>query len=296
MSRSMKQSSTSPRGDEKFDFDSLYNQADPRPYFDALSTLGYQIPQQALPILRRVLEASSKTDHAPAMPRKVLDVCCSYGINSTLLKCDINMDSVAQYYRESADLPPNERIAVDRQYFAERILHSDLEIIGLDVASQAVHYGVATGLLASGWVENLEIQAPSKQLCAELWDVSLVICTGGVGYVGPNTFERIAASVANPADLWVVSFVLRTFDYRKISAALDEYGLATEKVPDAVFRQRQFATLHEQRWAIAEVVSRGLDPTGLESDGFLYADCYITRPRGECCRTPITSLCPGFEV
>ncbi|KAI0175066.1 hypothetical protein BJ166DRAFT_607078 [Pestalotiopsis sp. NC0098] len=212
MTSSTEESDTPLARDEKFDFDFFYNQADPRPYFAALSTLGYQIPRQALPILRRILQVSGKTNHSAVTPRKVLDVCCSYGINSTLLKCDVSMDSMARYYRESAGLSPSERIAVDRQYFARRMCNSDLEIIGLDVASKAVHYGAATGLLASGWVENLEIQAPSGELCKELRDVSLVICTGGVGYVGADTFGRIAASVADPANLWVVSFVLRTFD------------------------------------------------------------------------------------
>lgn len=290
MSSLRNQSGIPPVGDEKFDFSSLYNQPEPRSYFNALTTLDYEIPQLALPIFKRVLEVSRTTAYSAATPRKVLDVCCSYGINSALLKCNVNLDTMALYYKESAELPLDQRVLIDNQYFAQHVCCSDLAIIGLDVANKAVYYGTATGLLTSGWVENLETQPPSALFCKELCDVTLVLCTGGVGYVGVDTFRRIVASVANPAGLWVVSFVLRTFDYSEISAVLDRCGLITEKIPDAVFRQRRFATPDEQHWAVAKVMSRGLDPTGLETDGSFYADCYITRPYEELDKMPNQAL------
>ena len=43
-------------------------------------------------------------------------------------------------------------------------------------------------------------------------------------------------------------------------------------------RQRRFASADEQRAAIEDVERRGLDTTGMESDGWFYADCFISRP------------------
>ena len=122
-----------------------------------------------------------------------------------------------------------------------------------------------------------------------LRDSGLVVCTGGVGYMGPPTFERIAAAVGEPQDLWLAVFVLRVFDYAEIAATLARHGLVTERVPGVTFPQRRFADRDEAQAALHDVTERGLDPEGKEADGWYHADCWLTRPAAAAA-TPITEL------
>ncbi|KAJ7196507.1 hypothetical protein GGX14DRAFT_473308 [Mycena pura] len=276
----------------KADFSFIYKLPDPRVYFSTLAPLYYRVPQQALPVFNRVLNLSARD----TAPRKILDVCCSYGINAALLRYDVDFDALTTHFARS-NLPPEQQITIDRQFFAScpRASQSDITVLGLDAAPNAVRYAVDVGLLADGWAEDLETSEPSPLLRSALRDVGLVVCTGGVGYIGATTFARIAAAVADPYDLWVVAFVLRVVDYDDVVAAFSRYGLVTEKLPGILFRQRLFTTPEEQSAAVADVASRGLDPTGLEADGWFYSECYVTRPAAETLRIPITQLVPLFQ-
>ncbi|KAJ0326926.1 hypothetical protein COL5a_006481 [Colletotrichum fioriniae] len=285
----------------KADFKSIYNQPDPRAYFAALTPLQYQIPQQALPFIKRVLQHISTGDPSPTSNGddvvttvnkvKVLDVCSSYGINAALLRHDIDMDGLAEHYASTPKLSSREQIEADERFFAAHKLqrdqgsNNDFEVLGLDVAPEAISYSVKIGLQEAGFTENLETHDPSPDLRQALRDVNLVVCTGGVGYVGASTFTRIAAaakaSPSSPSQLWMVTFVLRVFSFDEVAERLRaEFGLVTEKVEGRVFRQRRFSSREEQRAAVEDVRRKGLDERGLEGDGWFWAECWITRPEG----------------
>ncbi|KAI3548708.1 hypothetical protein CSPX01_02731 [Colletotrichum filicis] len=298
----------------KADFRSIYNQSDPRAYFAALTPLQYQIPQQALPFVSRILQHISARDPSPtsngdgtvttANKVKVLDVCSSYGINAALLRHDIDMNALAEHYASTPKLCSREQIEADERFFAGRRLrreqdsNNEVEVIGLDVAPEAISYSLKTGLHAAGFTENLETHDPSPDLRQALHDVKLVVCTGGVGYVGASTFTRIAAaarasSPSSPSQLWMVTFVLRVFSFDEVAERLrTEFGLVTEKVEGRVFRQRRFSSREEQMAAVEDVRRKGLDERGLEGDGWFWAECWITRPEGS--REEVGELIEGL--
>lgn len=268
----------------KADFSHLYNQPSPRPYFAALKPLEYRIPQPALAFVNRILDTFPRDD---GKPRKVLDVCCSYGINAALLRHDLSFDDLALHYESTSDLTSyEEQVVVDKQFFASRLSSSrqDLQVIGLDVAPNAIRYATDTGLLtpggAGGFVEDLEAAPPSDNLRAALRDVGLVVCTGGVGYVGAPTFGRIAAANARPGDLWMVAFVLRIYPFDEtIGVELQRFGLVADKIPGVVFKQRRFVSPEEQRAAVATVRARGMYPAGVDEEGgWYYAECFVVHP------------------
>jgi SAM-dependent methyltransferase len=272
-------------GENKTDFSTIYGRPDPRAYFRALAPLRYQVPQQALPVIETVLAASGA--------RTVLDVCCSYGINAALLRHDVDLDTISARATDPARaaLPTADLIDADRAFYAARVRRPDLAVLGLDVSAPAIDYARRTGLLAGGWAEDLEAADPSQALAAGLRDVGLVVCTGGVGYVGHRTFERIAASVGKPRELWLAVFVLRVFGYDEIAAALSRHGLVTERLPGVTFPQRRFADREEAAAALHDVAARGLDPSGKEADGWYHADCYLTRPA----TAPMTAMRMGVS-
>jgi hypothetical protein len=117
--------------------------------------------------------------------------------------------------------------------------------------------------------------------------VDLITTTGGVGYITERTFCRLLDSTRMTP--WVASFCLRTYDYGPITAALAGYGLVTEQ-SDLTFAQRVFHDRAEQQWAMSNVRARGLDPDGLESEGRLYANFYLSRPARDAKRRPLPEL------
>ena len=72
-------------------------------------------------------------------------------------------------------------------------------------------------------------------------------------------------------------FVLRMFPFAEIAAGLAELGYRTTRV-DGVFEQRRFANPQEQQQMLATLTAAGVDPTGLEADGRLYAELHLSRP------------------
>lgn len=277
-------------GTKKANFTDIYTQPDPRLYYKTLSRLDYQIPERALPLFREVLGASRRDGR----PRTVLDVCCSYGINSALLlgtaapPADGRVSAGSWYTsRDQGRLSPDELAEADRRRHAGR--PGGLTVLGLDASAPAISYARRAGLLTWGWAEDLESNDPSPELAAGIADVGLVISTGGFGYVTRRTFEKILRAVRDPRDLWLTIFVLRVFDYTPVIDLLSEYGLVTEKLK-TTFPQRRFADDAERDAALADVRSRGLDPAGKEATGWFHADCFVTRPAAEVSRLPAAEL------
>jgi SAM-dependent methyltransferase len=277
-------------GSRKADFTTVYDEADPRAYFQTLGGLDYQIPQQSLPVLQAVLAAS----YRDGRPRTVLDVCCSYGINAALLRCDVRLEEITARYADPAleDCSVEELIEADARFYSSRRRSPDVPVLGLDIAESAIDYGCRVGLLTVGWAEDLEVRDPSPILAAGVREVGLIISTGGVGYVGDRTFRRLLEAVESPSELWLAVFVLRAFSYDDIAATLARYGLVTEHVPGVTFRQRRFADRDEYDAAIHDVELRGLDPAGKEAEGWYHAECYLTRPAAAAA-TPLADVLGG---
>ncbi|UYM04700.1 hypothetical protein [Solicola gregarius] len=258
---------------QKADFGAIYDQPDPRAYFSTLQPFGYVIPQYGADAFTRLLSVLPIRDVSPT----VLDVCSSYGIVGTLLRSDLRLSDLYAHYTDpttSAQSPQTLREA-DRKLIAERAKGAAPRVVGLDVAPNAVAYGVEIGAIDAGVTDNLETDDPSGRLTELLAGVDLITTTGGVGYVTERTFDRLLRSC--PKDVWVAAFCLRTYDYHPIATTLARHGLRTERM-SRTFPQRRFTDEDERQWAISRVRERGLDPEGKEADGYYHADLYLSRP------------------
>jgi SAM-dependent methyltransferase len=274
-------------GTSKADFDHIYDRPDPRAYFTTLGELDYGIPQQARPAVRALLD-DLRAVRADAPPR-VLDVCCSYGINAALLRTDVDLPELYDRYTALDELTPAELAAADRDFYAER-RRDPVWVAGLDVAPRAIGYACDVGLLDRGWAQDLESGDPSPDLAAELADLDLIMTTGGVGYITEQTFARLLQPSAGRSRPWVLAMVLRVFPYDDIAAALAEHGLRTEKLDGRSFPQRRFASDAEREAALRDVGRLGLDPAGREAEGWFHADLFLSRPEEDVERRPLEAL------
>ncbi|MET8679662.1 hypothetical protein ABZW18_19330 [Streptomyces sp. NPDC004647] len=267
----------SPLYQGKTSFDDIYDQPDPRDYFRGLRPLEYQIPHHAQRIFQRLLPALGAVTGRDQQVR-VLDVCCSYGINAALLNHDVTLDDLYHRYTDprAAALSRDELIERDRAFYARNRLPGAAHMTGLDAARNAVAYARAVGLLDEGFGEDLELTDPSPALVRALGPVELITVTGGVGYVTSQTFDKLLSHIEGP--VWVAAFVLRTVDYGSLADTLARHGLVTQRATSRTFLQRRFSDAREQQNAIEAVLATDRSPEGKETDGFYHSELYLSRP------------------
>lgn len=271
---------------EKADFSDIYTQPDPRSYHSTLAALDYQIPEHGCEIFEVLLDELRSDGATPA----VLDVCCSYGINAALINHDLSLREFQEHYRDAGDVSRDELIARDRAFFAERRRADPVAVTGLDASQPALDYAVEAGLLADGLsadLENGELPTTDRD---RIRNVDLVTVTGGIGYIGGPTFDRILDAMDDPP--WVAALSLRWVDFEPVARAFERHGLVTEQLDDLVVPQRRF-TNDEEQLVRAELAARGLEPTDVEIAGQHAADVYIARPAADASRAPAQEMLAG---
>lgn len=262
----------------KAQFGHVYNQADPREYFQTLRTLQYQAPAHGQQVFTGLVQRWQ--EHFDGDNVVVLDLCCSYGINAALLNHDLTLDMLYDRYcsAELAALSSDELVVADRAFYRDHRRYHPVQVVGIDVATQAVAYAKRSGLHWAGSSENLELADPSAALTHHLASVDLITVTGGVGYITERTFDRVLRHARAGHGCWVAVFALRWIPYSRIAEVLARYGLVTEQLSEHTFRQRRFADATEQDYVLRELESMGIDPTGKETEGWYHSNFYLSRP------------------
>ncbi|GAA3516107.1 hypothetical protein [Actinocatenispora rupis] len=271
---------------DKTSFDEIYRQPDPRAYFATLGPLDYQIPTHGSAVFRRLAAALARDGRHVT----VLDLCSSYGLTAALLNHDVTLADLRHRYADPdlAELSPDELVDADQEYFAARRRPHRTRVVGVDASAPAVRYAIRAGLLDAAFAENLEDRTASDKLRASAADADLVTVTGGVGYITSQTFERLLGCRDDPP--WVAAFTLRTVGYDAIAAVLDRYGLVTEQLEGRTFKQRRFFDDRERRSTLDALARAGVDPTGLEADGWYHSVFYLSRPAHHVAHRPVASF------
>lgn len=266
----------------KVSLEHIYTQPDPRDYFRTLRALDYHIPQLAKPYFAKVVDECRQ--ERSGRPLRVLDVGCSYGVNAALLKFDISMDDLYDRYGPAGGVDTagtrDELVARDRTLVISPGGRDDVEVIGLDTSQPALAYASDAGFLDDAVHADLESRDLTAAERARLADVDLVISTGCLGYVTGRTLARIVTAVRESGGRrlpWMAHFALRMFPFDPIAELLAGFGYQTVAV-DRLFEQRRFASPREQEQVLETLADVGVDPRGLESDGWLYAQLFLSRP------------------
>lgn len=270
----------------KVSLEHIYTQPDPRAYFGALRTLDYCVPQVGKPFFARLVEECRK-DRPGEVPQ-VLDLGCSYGVNAALLKYDLTMDDLYARYATSpnGDGPVAgagaggpvraELLARDRDLSRTRGVRRAVRFVGLDVSESAVAYALEAGFLEEGVAADLETQDLTPDQRKRIGGTDLVISTGCLGYVTEKTLVRIVQALGDRRPL-MAHFVLRMFPFDPIEDALAGLGYETRRV-DGFHRQRRFASAEEQQGVLRTMAAAGVDPRGLEEEGWFHAQLFLSRP------------------
>jgi hypothetical protein len=261
----------------KADFGAIYKQRDPRDYYCTLGELDYLIPEVAG---RVFLQLAEQLVESKGRPITILDVGCSYGVLSAVMRHGLTMDQLRDRYASPSlhALSSDHLTALDHHYFASWPERPGLRFVGLDASAAAIGYARRVGLIQEGLAVDLEtgpLDVRARDLVAK---ADLIVSTGAVGYVTDKTFSKLLSVFEPGAAPWVASFVLRAFDYRSIAEALAQRGLVTERFESATFVQRRFRDQSEYQEMLHLLRQAGVDPTGKEAEGLLHAELFVSRP------------------
>ncbi|MEV6320087.1 class I SAM-dependent methyltransferase [Nocardia sp. NPDC051787] len=257
----------------KASFDDIYDRPDPRAYYARMSDLDYRIPELAKPFFQQQIREYRAS--ARVTTPTVLDIGCSYGVNAALLRFDTTMRDLAEHYADAG----SDRAGLVRRDRARVTAGggpADVRFLGMDAARPALEYAHEAGLMHDVVHADLESGEPTDEQRALLATADLVVSTGCVGYVTEKTLTRVAT--AHPRRRpWMAHFVLRMFDFAPIAAELAALGYRTEQAP-GLYEQRRFASEAEQAQVLNTLSANGIDTTGREDQGWLYATLYVSRP------------------
>jgi carnitine O-acetyltransferase len=239
----------------------------------------------AKPYFRWLIDEYRRSRQVPTP--HVLDVGCSYGINGALLYCDATINELYERYCGPDALTQTRDTLVrrDRELVRSRARATNLRLIGLDVSSDALAYALSAGFVENAVHADLEERDPTDREGEQILGTDLVISTGCIGYVTDRTIARLvdASGERRP---WMAHFVLRMFPFEPVTQCLAAFGYETMRV-GRQFKQRRFASREEQALVLDTLSEVGVDPHGLETDGWLYAQLHISRPRGGRGRTVV---------
>jgi carnitine O-acetyltransferase len=251
--------------------DEIYTSPDPRAYWRTLSALDYCVPQEAKPYVLRCLAAR---DERAGRCGTIVDLGCSYGSNSLLLRFDLTLADLRHRYASAdiARLAREHLIARDRRLAARRHL---LRFIGVDVSNEAAAYASEAGLLDDVVVADLERRSLRDDEACRVAEADLIISTGCFGYVTLASLTRVLEPCR--ASPWMMHTVLRMFDFAPAEEALAQCGYVSHRSP-LLLKQRRFASRQEQERILIRLCDMGIDPSGFEAEGWLYAHVMLSRP------------------
>ena len=263
----------------KATFDDVYHSNTPHAYFREMDRLKYEIGEQAKPYFLAAID-HLRTSNQGKLPPRLLDLGCSYGVGSALVKYDCTYRELSRFFDQEAPRDLRGCVESTRHWLQGRDAHADLECIGLDCSRQAIGFAEEAGLLCSGIARNFENEEePSAAEQFIMRNCNILTSTGAIGYVGDKTLsiilEQLGKSFPENAAPFFVVTILRMFDPSPIRSCFESFRYRFNRVPGVQLRQRHFADDDEQSQTIDVIRKRGLNPEGLETEGMLYADLYV---------------------
>ena len=262
----------------KKNFSDIYMQKFPDDYLEEMKRLHYRIPDKTKSLYLSLAEQLYKKLSRPV---NILDIGSSYGINSALMKYDLEMSDLDDFFLgdDSTNLEQT------RKFFKKTPSNDNLHFYQIDISDPALQFSEDVKLCKKGICVNLEKEnLPTK----EIPSFDLVIATGCIGYIGYKAFSNLFESIKrqqtknsqSDADKPIFAFsVLRIFDMKKIQQTFDYYGYFLVEADLDPIRQRRFSDSDEKDQTISLLNSKGIDTKDFEDDGHFYANFYVASPK-----------------
>ncbi len=270
----------SDENDAKADFDDVYDAPTPHSYIETMANTGYEIGQQCQPFFVEAVRFLQERN-GKAWPVQMLDIGCSYGIGSALVKYKCTFDELVAFSATRVPRDYDSACQALRQWLNVIPPENDIRCVGLDCSKPAIKFAIDSGLLDGGLSRNLEEgTAPLTQEELQWFEgCNLMISMGAIGYISERTLNTVFNHLAkaHPGSLGPIAVmsVLRMFDLESIYDCFAKHGFVLREVPGICLPQRNFADETEKNEILQILKTKGTDFESFEAKGKLYANLLI---------------------
>lgn len=265
----------------KKDFTDIYTQDSPYEYLKEMDRLEYSISDSTKTLYNYIIEELEET---LSRPINVLDLGSSYGINSSLMKYDLTMSELNDFFLNGTE-PTKKEI---KEFYEKLTSNDNLNFYQIDISKEALQFSEEMNLCERGM--NVDLEAEKLNLLGSLPKIDIVIATGCVGYIGYKAFLNLLKVIKNRqfnskeskteyvAPIFAFS-VLRMFDMEDIEEVFEMYDYSIVKSDIKPIRQRGFSSPKEKTQTISLLHNKGINTKKYEDKGNFYANFYIARSK-----------------
>ncbi len=265
----------------KKDFTDIYTQDSPCEYLKEMDRLDYSISDSTKPLYNSIIE---QLEDSLSRPVNVLDLGSSYGINSALMKYDLTMSDLNDFFLSESEPTRKET----KQFYENCTSNDNMNFYQIDISEEALRFSEEMDLCERGM--NVNLDAEKLNLLGSLPKMDVVIATGCIGYIGYKAFSNLLKVIKNresnsieseteyAAPIFAFS-VLRMFDMADIEEVFEMYDYSIVKSDIKPIRQRNFSDAKEKADTISLLHGMDIDTEKYEDDGNFYADFYIAKSK-----------------
>jgi hypothetical protein len=265
----------------KTNFTDIYTCDSPYEYLKEMDRLEYDISDSTKPLYNSIIEELEKT---LSRAINVLDLGSSYGINSSLMKYNLTMSELKDFFLNGINPTKKET----KQFYKKCTSNDNMNFYQIDISEEALKFSEAMNLCERGM--NIDLESEKLNLLESLPKMDIVIATGCVGYIGYKAFSNLLKVVKNRQSNSIESekkyvspifafSVLRIFDMKDIEEVFEMYGYSIVKSNIKPIRQRNFSDPKEKAQTISILHGMGIDTKKYEDGGDFYADFYIAKSK-----------------
>lgn len=213
---------------KKQSFSSIYDDPSPRGYFETLGALDYRTPDF-------VLEWARSRRDVLGPDAVVVDIGCSYGVNSVALKHDRSFADAAAVIADA----PGSATAGAFQALEDR---PGPRVVGIDVSAHATGWAREAGLLDAAVVRDLNTEDLTAEEADLLASPTVVLASGIFSYLHAPGFARVFDATGDLGGAEFVGWPLYGEDVSSVVGQLEDLGRTVVHDQVTLHPQRRYAT------------------------------------------------------
>lgn len=260
----------------KADWSEVYVQPTPTSYLQTVSTGGYGVPDYALQYLRPLLKRLHTEFQRPV---NIIDIGASYGIMSTLLRHDLTMAQLIDFFVENGQTKKRTWAEIEKFYLTQDICHTEYKFYLSDNSQPAMDFSERVQVCEKAFCFDMKHEALPMEFKPIIEKADLFIATGSLGYIGEYFFQQIFPIISNNHLSPLFAFVVyRAFYSSEIEKVFKDYNYTFIKSSVPLKKGRRFASLSEQEKAIESLHQRNIDTVCFEDEGYYACEFYLGVP------------------
>ena len=245
-----------------------------------MKRLQYDISDSTKSLYNSIIEQLGKTSSKPI---NVLDLRSSYGINSSLMKYDLTISGLNDFYLNETE--PTKKA---KQFYEKCTYNENLNFYQIDISEEDLKFSENMNLCKRGI--NIDLEAEKLELLESFPKIDVGSATGCIGYIGYKSFVNLLKVIKNRQSNYIKSdkeyvtsvfalSVLRMFDMKNIEKVFETYNYSIIKSDIKAIRQRNFSDPKEKAQTISILHNMKINTEKYEDDDNLYADFYIAKSK-----------------